>query len=111
MEPPGANELVEVLLWKSDPAAAWDEAVKSGVPHGVWMRLAATREDARPDDAVPIYEREVEELIGTKTNGGYADAVKTMGRTRDLLDRAGRPDEFPAYAGRGELSTSRSATS
>ncbi len=100
MEPPGAKELVEVLLWEGDPSAAWQEAVTSGVPHGLWMRLAGTREDEFPTDAVPIYEREVELLIGTKSNGGYADAVKTMDRVRDLLRRAGRPEEFPAYAAR-----------
>jgi len=100
VEPPGAKELVEVLLWEGDPSAAWQEAVKSGVPHGLWMRLAGTREDEFPSDAVPIYEREVERLIGTKTNGGYAEAVRMMGRIRDLLGRAGRSDEFSGYAAR-----------
>lgn len=98
VEPRGAKDLVEVLLWEGDVAGAWEEAVKAGVPHGVWMRLAAEREDDHPGDAVPIYQREVEHLIDTKTNGGYADAVKTMTRIRDLLSRAGRPGEFAAYS-------------
>ncbi len=99
-EPLGALNLVDVLLWEGDPAAAWDEAVNAGVPHRMWMRLAAAREEDHPDDAVPIYQREVERLVDTKTNGSYADAVALMSRIRGLLARARRPDDFPTYVAR-----------
>ena len=64
------------------------------------MRLAAVREDDHPDDAIPIFEREVERLIETKNNHGYADAVALMDHVRELLVQAGRPDAFPPYAAR-----------
>jgi len=40
----------------------------------------------------------VEQLIGTKNNRGYADAVSMMDHVRDLLANAGRPDDFARYA-------------
>ncbi len=96
-EPAGASDLVEVLLWEGDAEAAWAAAVDAGVPQRVWMRLAAIRKDTHPDDALPIFQREVEHLIQTKNNRGYADAVQLMGQVRELLESAGRPDEFPSY--------------
>ena len=62
------------------------------------MRLAHIREDEHPDDSIPIFQREVEQLIGTKNNRGYADAVSLMDHVRILLTNAGRPDDFAPYA-------------
>ncbi len=100
VEPAGAMNLVEVLLWEGDPDGAWDEAVESGVPHRLWMRLAAVREGEHPDDAVPIFQREIERLIDTKNNRGYADAVALMDHVRELLVQAGRAEAFTPYAKR-----------
>ena len=99
-EPLGATNLVEVLLWEGDHAGAWQEAVEAGVPHRVWMRLAAVREDEHPEDAIPIFQREVERLIETKNNRGYADAVALIGHIGSLFDKAGSPNDFAAYAAR-----------
>ena len=62
------------------------------------MRLANIRQDENPDDAIPIFQREVEELIGTKNNRGYADAVSLMDHVRILLTNAGCRDDFAPYA-------------
>lgn len=97
-EPVGATHLVEVLLWEGDDEAAWREAVEAGVPHRTWMRLANVRQEEHPDDAIPIFQREVEQLIGTKNNRGYADAVSLMAHVRGLMANAGRPDDFGPYA-------------
>ncbi|MFN2504523.1 MAG: DUF6880 family protein [Acidimicrobiales bacterium] len=96
-EPVGAT-LVEVLLWEGDDEAAWREAVEAGVPHRIWMRLADMRKDEHPNDAIPIFQREVERLIATKNNRGYDDAVSVMDQVRNLLANAGRPDDFAPYA-------------
>ena len=87
-----------MLLWEGDDQAAWQEAVDAGVPHRIWMRLANIRQDEHPDDSIPIFQREVEQLIGTKNNRGYADAVSLMDHVRILLTNAGRPDDFGPYA-------------
>ena len=52
------------------------------------------REKDHPLDVIPIYEREAERQIGTKTNGGYRAAVKLLDRTRTLCTRAGRSERF-----------------
>ena len=96
-EPIGASHLVEVLMWEGDNESAWQEAVDAGVPHRIWLRLANIRQDEHPDDAIPIVQREVEQLIGTKNNRGYADAVSLMDHVRNLLANAGRPDDFGPY--------------
>lgn len=97
-EPVGASHLVEVLLWEGDDEAAWREAVEAGVPHRIWMRLANIRQDEHPDDAIPIFQRQVEELIDNKNNRGYADAVAMMDQVRSLLANAGRPEDVGPYA-------------
>lgn len=97
-EPVGATHLVEVLLWEGDDEAAWREAVEAVVPHRIWMRLANIRQEEHPNDAIPIFQREVEQLIDNKNNRGYADAVSLMDHVRSLLANAGRPEDFGSYA-------------
>jgi hypothetical protein len=96
-EPVGATHLVEVLLWEGDDEAGWQEAVEAGVPHRIWMRLANIRQDEHPNDATPIFQREVEQLISTKNNRGYAEAVSVMEHVRGLLANAERSDDFGPY--------------
>ncbi|CAN5161961.1 SWIM zinc finger family protein [soil metagenome] len=96
---PSAQEtLIEVLLWEGNSDDAWAEAAQHGCSHRLWLRLAAAREKGHPADAIPIYQREVEQLIDRKNNKTYAEAVKLLGHVRDLFGRAGRPDEFIRYA-------------
>lgn len=64
----------------------------------LFVRLANVRQDEHPDDSIPIFQREVEQLIGTKNNRGYADAVSLMDHVRILLTNAGRPADFDPYA-------------
>jgi uncharacterized Zn finger protein len=55
---------------------------------------SSAREQSHPEDAIPIYEREVESLIGEKKDAGYRDAVKMMVRIESLLLDLERPDAF-----------------
>ena len=96
--PAGASVLVEVLLWEGDSDSAWSEAQGGGVPERLWLRMASAREKDHPDDAIPVYQREVEALIGAKKNQTYAEAVRVMEHIAELFARAGRGDEFKAYA-------------
>ena len=61
------------------------------------MRSVGVLATLAPDHAIPIVQREVEQLIGTKNNRGYADAVSLMDHVRNLLENAGRPDDFGPY--------------
>lgn len=97
-KPADHSTLVEVFLWEEDTETAWAEAQAGGCSDGLWMRLAGAREDDHPADALPIYRDHVERTIQVKKNDAYTEAVEWMHTIRDLLDRLGRGDEFPAYA-------------
>lgn len=60
------------------------------------MTLAKSRAVDHPEDALPIYERQVERSIAEKNARGYADAVAGLRAVKELLARLGRSDEFPA---------------
>jgi uncharacterized Zn finger protein len=89
---------VTICLWEEDPEAAWAQAKLGGCSPRLWAQLAALREDEHPDDAIPIYQEQVERAIGAKNNRAYEDAVHLMGRIQVLMRRAGRGDVFPGYA-------------
>lgn len=93
----GRSELVKALLWEGDIEAAWQEAVAGGCVVSLWMELAARREAGYPADVLPIYEQHVERLIDAKNNRAYAEAVALLRKVKELFDRLGRSDEFPAY--------------
>lgn len=95
---PDHSALVEVFLWENDVETAWSEGQGGGCSDGLWMRLAALREDEHPADALPIYRAHIERTIAVKKNDAYAEAVEWMGRVRDLLTRIDRGDELATYA-------------
>jgi len=95
---PESSELVKVLLWENDPEAAWAQAEDGGCSPALWMQLAALREEEHPSDAIPIYRDAVEREIAAKNNRAYTEAVDRMRKIRVLMDKAGRGDEFAAYA-------------
>jgi len=94
--PADRSEVVGALLWERDADAAWDEAVAGGCSATLWMTLAKSRAVDHPEDALPIYERQVERSIAEKNARGYADAVAGLRAVKELLARLGRSDEFPA---------------
>lgn len=88
--------LVEIFLWEKDVESAWREAQIGGCHNSWWMELAAKREKEFPADAIPIYQKQVENLINQKNNGSYEEAVKLLRRIRDLMARMQRTD-FAVY--------------
>lgn len=95
--PADHSSLVEVFLWESDADAAWAEAQAGGCSDRLWLELAARREAEHPEDALPIYQKEVEEAVAQKNNRAYAEAVELMHKVQKLMKRAGRAAEFSAY--------------
>lgn len=71
---------------------AWEVAIAHGCDDDLWLKLARTREDANPLDAVEVYEREIERQIDARTKQGYRTAVDLLDRVGRLCDRAGRPE-------------------
>lgn len=86
--------LVEVFLWEGEDEQAWQEARTGGCSRPLWLRLAERRQQAHPEDALSIYQREIEPLIEQTNNQAYAEAVGFLEKVRDLMHRLGRQEEF-----------------
>ncbi len=95
--PVDGSALARMYLSEGDLDAAWREATALGCSEQVWRELARRRETEHPADAIPIYQREVEALLGTKRNDGYAAAVELLGHIRGLMVTLGAEAEFAAY--------------
>jgi tetratricopeptide (TPR) repeat protein len=95
--PADGSALVRIHLWEGEPERAWQEAVVLGCSDALWHELAVKREPEHPDDALPIYQREVDTMLDTKRNEGYEAAVKLLGRIRALMTRLGNEGTFPGY--------------
>ncbi len=91
---------IEVLSFEGRVDDAWRAATERDCDQRLWMQLARARESEHPDDAIPIYEREVEALIGKKNDGGYRDAVKLMAHLESLQVRPERRDTFASFVER-----------
>jgi uncharacterized Zn finger protein len=94
---PNADELVRALLWEGEVEAAWQAAQAGGCAPERWLELARRREAAHPQDALQVYQRQVERAAEQRSQAGYEEAVALLGRVREVLGRLGRGAEFPAY--------------
>jgi uncharacterized Zn finger protein len=94
----GRSELVRVLLWEDDPDAAWKAACDGGCAPALWLQLADQRRARHPEDALTVYRRHVEDIIGHKDKRSYAEAVALVdGTIRALYTECDRARDFAAY--------------
>jgi uncharacterized Zn finger protein len=91
------SELVRIFLWEKDVEAAWREAKEGGCSNDLWLELAAKREKEHPEDALPIYQAQVEPTLNQKNNEAYRAAVGLLRKVRTLLVRLEREAEFARY--------------
>jgi uncharacterized Zn finger protein len=91
------SELVRIFLWEKDVGAAWREAQEGGCSDNLWLELAAKREKEHPEDALPIYQGQIEPTVNGKNNDAYREAVSFLHKVRELMLRLGRADEFTNY--------------
>ncbi|MGQ0763974.1 MAG: SWIM zinc finger family protein [Acidobacteriota bacterium] len=89
--------LVEVFLWEKRYDDAWQEASVGGCSDALWLRVAATREEKHPDDAVPIYKEIIVTILKRANNSAYEEAIKLVRKIRELMIRMGRENEFGDY--------------
>lgn len=80
--------LVEIFLW---------EATEGGCSRPLWLKLAAERETAHPQDALAIYREQISLLLPQTGTGAYSEAIGFLRKIRDLLSVLGRADEFARY--------------
>lgn len=91
------TRLVEIFLWEKDAVSAWNEAKQGGCSDRFWLKLAAAREREHPADAVPVYQRMVEQIILRMKNDAYDEATRMVRHIRGLMHTMGRQPEFAAY--------------
>lgn len=91
------SELVRIFLSEKDVEAAWREAQEGGCSDNLWLKLAAKREKKHPEDALPVYQRQIEPTLDGKNNEAYREAVGLLRKVRELMVRLGREDEFTTY--------------
>jgi uncharacterized Zn finger protein len=94
---PEVTELVRIRLWEGDVDAALAEAREGECRQEVWLALAAALEEAEPWEAMIIYREQVEPTIERKRKADYREATDMLAKVRDLMNRTGHGDEFPAY--------------
>jgi uncharacterized Zn finger protein len=93
----GHSELVRIFLWEKNVEAAWREAQEGGCSNDLWLELAAKRDKDHPEDALPIYQRQIEPTLDQKNNEAYAETISLLRKVRELMVRLERKDEFTKY--------------
>jgi uncharacterized Zn finger protein len=91
------SELVQIFLWEKDVEAAWREAQEGGCSNDLWLELAAKRDKDHPEDALPIYQRQIEPMLDRKSNEAYAETINLLQKVRELMVRLERKEEFANY--------------
>lgn len=61
------------------------------------MELAAKREKTHPQDALEIYQRQIEPTLDHTNNEAYRQAVVLLRKVRALLGQLGRQTDFTQY--------------
>ena len=69
----------------------------SGCSAAPGLQLAAKSEAKHPEDAIPIYQRQVERSLARKNNDAYAEAVGLLRKIHGLMARTGGHDAFASY--------------
>jgi uncharacterized Zn finger protein len=86
--------LVEILLWEGDGDAAWEAAQRHGCSDQLWSRVAATRGERHPADALEIYHRQLDRALQPADQRAYNEVVRLLTIMRPLYTATGRSDDF-----------------
>lgn len=92
------SALVEALLSEGQTEQAWKAAQDFGCSESHWYDLAIARESSHPQDAYPVFQKRVDQLLALKHGVGYAEAVRLIWKVRDLMAASSRHEnEFQTY--------------
>ena len=95
--PPDRSRLVEILLDEKLDDDAWDIASADGCRGDLWLLLADRRAQEHPDDALAIYQRQIDQTLAATGPHVYREAVELLTRVRALLHCSGRAPEYGHY--------------
>ena len=86
--------LVEIFLFERKGDEAWREAGEGGCSAGLWLQLAAAREEEHPEDAGPIYLDQAEATLAHVNNGRYEETVDLLVKAAKVMKRMDRGAAF-----------------
>ncbi len=88
--------LVEIFFYEGTAEDAWREAGAGGCSDGLWLRLAAMRENEHPEDAAPIYLKYGDAGVA-RGGGDYEESVGLLVKAAAAMKRVGRSAEFERH--------------
>jgi len=89
--------LVELLLDDKDPEAAWDEARMGGCKPSLWLRLAKSRAENHPRDAVVVYQDHVAGLLRDTGDSIYRETIRILSLIEELMLQLDEEEVFRTY--------------
>lgn len=92
-EPP-SSLIVSLFLEDGDVDAAWAEAITHGCSQQLWLRLAASRAEDHPGDAIEVYRVQLLRALEPAKDRAYAEVVQVLQTLAPLYQRDARPQEF-----------------
>ncbi|MGW2235381.1 SWIM zinc finger family protein [Streptomyces sp. NPDC001759] len=93
----GGPVLVDALLDDQDDDAAWEAARDIGADDRQWLTLADRVRAGRPADALGVYVRLIEPLLGQTGNAIYEQLVGLLVSIRDCHRLLGTQEDFTSY--------------
>jgi tetratricopeptide (TPR) repeat protein len=87
--PEAADQLVTILVAADEIDDAWAAAQEFECSDERMFHLAETRGKRHPADAIPVYERKVDDALAYKSWSGHQQAVELLLSLQDLHQRAG----------------------
>lgn len=91
------SDLVMIFLWEQDVEAAWKEAKAGGCSSILWLKLAAKRENDYPEDALGIYQNQVEPTLARKNNDAYQETITYLKQIHRLMHATNQQQQFIKY--------------
>jgi len=91
------STLVMIFLWEKDVETAWQEAKAGGCSPGLWLQLAEKRESKHPEDAIEVYQNQIEPTLALKNNHAYQETITYLKHIHRLMTTMNRQQEFTAY--------------
>jgi hypothetical protein len=90
---------IDALLADGEADEAWAVVATGGheIQASQWMRLAEAREPTAPGDAMGVYLRLADEVLGRADKRAYRDAVRRLKVARRAASAADRTAEFSEH--------------
>lgn len=92
-----AAPLIEIHLWEGNPVPALAIARAHGCQQSQWLTLAQALEPVKPDEAIRIYQEQIEPIIKPANNDAYRRAGQLIARLGNLMTAAQRRPAFATW--------------